>query len=113
MPSSQTGYAAAKLINQDTNDFVEFQFRPEKYTFAKDITWSSGNQDTAARRNMLEPSFGGGQPISMTLDLLFDSYEDTSEKDVRKKTQKLWDMAMITASRKDSSTGQGSPPLVS
>lgn len=66
-------------------------FNPKEYSFQKQNTWKPG--DTKGQ-NLGEPEFGSGNPATMTVQLLFDSYE--SGKDVRTEyTDKLWDLMLV------------------
>jgi hypothetical protein len=115
-PRRPQGYVPASLTNLDTQDVVEFMFRPTELTFSKSVQWNQSNDLRQAKRgrNLPPPDFRSGDPITLELNLLFDTYDVSgdSKVDVRSQTKKLWDMALITQSRQVNQTTLGSPPKV-
>lgn len=111
--STQVTYAPATLTNlEDTNsneNSVRFQYRPTEFTYSRSVNWNQAGKG-AVREDSPEADFAGGQPITMSLKLLFDTYE--TQKDVRATTKKLWKMSLIQESLKDKNNGQGRPPKV-
>ncbi|MFN0095935.1 MAG: peptidoglycan-binding protein [Dehalococcoidia bacterium] len=95
----------AKLENLVSGDSVAFQFNPTEYALTRAVNWKAANEKGA---NVPKQEFEGGQPTQLVLKLMFDT-TDTGE-DVRKQTNKLWDLTMVDARTKDSRTKKGRPP---
>jgi nucleoid-associated protein YgaU len=55
---------------------LEFLFNPKEFSVSRQNTWSQGKaaKGVGAGKNVPTLEFGGGQPASMTLELLFDTY---------------------------------------
>lgn len=68
---------------------ITVAFNPNKYTISKGISWtvaggkgSEGSvEQTNSKQNAPPLTFSGGQPRSLSLDLLFDSTEATTDQD--------------------------------
>ncbi len=107
--TAQTTVVKAVIKNLDVPaNSVTCLFNPTEYSFSKSVTWEASRNRGA---NVPTLEFTGGEPFVVTLNLLFDTHE--SREDVRVKyTNKLAAMAMVTPSRVNSTTGQGSPPIV-
>jgi hypothetical protein len=103
----------AQLINLDKpgDPPIECMFNPKEYSIAKQNTWKPGH---ARGRNVPDMQFGGGNPATLTLQLLFDTYEGVKgSNDVRKEfTQKIWNLAVVDEDLKDNHTSSGRPPKV-
>jgi nucleoid-associated protein YgaU len=102
----------ATITNIDTGKAVECMFNPKEYTFSKQNSWE---QKTAKGQSVAHLEFGGGNPASLKMQLLFDTYEDHPPKiragdDVRTYTAGLWDMMKISERRKNPDTGKSEPP---
>jgi nucleoid-associated protein YgaU len=95
----------AVIMNLVTNEAVKCQFNPNEYTLSKTNQWT-----VKAKKgmNVGKTDFGGGQPASLKLQLFFNT-TDTGE-DVRKQTEKLWDLMMVDANNKNPKTNKGEPP---
>jgi len=104
---SQGALAEATITNLSDNMSVTCIFRPKEYTFAKQNQWTPGK---AAGASMRPPKFNGGQPKTLQVELMFDTYE--AGMDVRDVTGKLWKMMKVTPKRKDRATGKSEPPHV-
>ncbi len=75
--------------------YVDFMFNPGEYSITKANTW---NLKAAKGSNVPQLEFGGGEPRQLQLELLFDAYlprEGVAETDVRKCTNRLFNMMMI------------------
>jgi nucleoid-associated protein YgaU len=111
--SSQPAFAI--IENVDANEKLKCRFRPKEYTFAKSNSWP---KDQKAGHNAPVLSFGGGQPATLQMELLFDTYIDAKDgaqpKDVRKEyVDKLWKMMYVVAKLKDKEKNKkGRPPKV-
>jgi nucleoid-associated protein YgaU len=76
--------------------FPEFkvQFNPNTYSIGKTVSWprvTTEDQGTDRRRNAPATDFGGGQSRSLSLELFFDTTEETADanKDVRNLTNQI------------------------
>jgi nucleoid-associated protein YgaU len=105
----------AIIKNVDAGEELECCFRPKEYTFAKSNSWP---KDQKAGHNAPVMSFGGGQPATLQMELLFDTYTQASggaqPKDVRKEyTDKLWKMMHVVEKLKEKEKNKkGRPPKV-
>ncbi len=113
MGSSQPTQATIK--NLDTGESLECRFRPKEYSLSKTNSWP---KDQKAAHNSPVMTFGGGQPATLQMDLLFDTYADgqggSQAKDVRKEyIDKLWKMMYVVKELKDKEKNKkGRPPKV-
>lgn len=113
MSSSQPTYAIIK--NMDANEELKCRFRPKEYTFSKSNSWP---KDAKASHNAPVLSFGGGQPATLQMELMFDTYIDAKNgqqpKDVRTEyIDKLWKMMHVVEKLKEKQKNkQGRPPKV-
>jgi nucleoid-associated protein YgaU len=113
MGSSQPTYAVIK--NKDTGEELKCRFRPKEYTFSKSNSWP---KDQKAAHNAPVLSFGGGQPATLQMELMFDTYIDAKNgqqpKDVRTEyVDKLWKMMHVVEKLKEKQKNkQGRPPVV-
>lgn len=83
-------------------------FNPKEYTISRSNSWSV---PPAKGENLGEYEFGGGNPAQMTLQLLFDTFEDGV--DVRNRyTSKIWKLMRVNPQLKDNKSGKGRPPRV-
>lgn len=97
----------ATIKNLTDNETVTCIFRPKEYTFAKQNQYTPGK---AAGAHFQPPKFNGGQPKTLQVELMFDTYEQKS--DVRGVTGKLWKMMKVTPKRTDPATKKSEPPIV-
>jgi nucleoid-associated protein YgaU len=82
---------------------IEVMFNPNTYSITKSIAWTAatGNSqaagDTERRKNAPALQFGGGQSRSLSLDLFFDTTEETDDanKDVRNLTNQIVKLTRI------------------
>ena len=95
----------AKIENLVTGDSVVFHFNPTEYALTRAVTWKAANEKGA---NVPKQEFEGGQPTQLVLKLMFDT-TDTGN-DVRKDTNKLWDLTMVNDKLRDPKTKKGRPP---
>lgn len=109
MPSGQL--AKATITNLATNEKVACMFNPTDYTFSKTNNWTEVMVESQNTPNI---EFAGGQPATLELNLLFDTYEPHSHPtlnikagdDVRKYTKGLWEMMKVNTS----GNGKKEPP---
>lgn len=105
----------AKITNLLTTEDVVCMFNPREYTFSKTNNWS---ENVKKGQDVADLVFGGGAPASLSLQLLFDTYESHSSvelstrrgEDVRKYTKGLWDMMKIHPRSTDTTSEMGEPP---
>lgn len=100
--------AKAKIRNSDTDETIEFQFNPTEYSFQKQVGWTEADTGGA---NVPKSTFTGGKPITLTLQLFFDT-RDTGEDVRRKYTDKIWKLSLVTPGKTDPTTKKGRPPVV-
>jgi hypothetical protein len=103
------------------NQPIPCMFNPREYTLSKSNSWQG---DNSTPTNAPELVFGGGQPISLKMQLLFDTYSPPSsgrrdgvdvrkDQDVRDFTGKIWQMMMVDDGLlKDAKSKAGRPPKV-
>jgi nucleoid-associated protein YgaU len=86
--------SGAKL-NFDQSESVEALFNPERLTFSKSASWKTQN---AAQRDTPELQFTNSEPRSLSVDLLFDTYDSpgVTKEDVRRKyTDRLLGLTVV------------------
>src|SRR5438552_3729002 len=89
---------------------VEFMFNPTEYSVSKSNTWNSKANKGG---NVPKLEFGGGEPRQLTLELFFNTYmapPAVKEKDLRKRTNELFNFMMIDSSLKGGNSKMGQPP---
>ena len=106
---SQSQFTRAVIHNIDRNEpAIECAFNPKEYSIAKRNKWSA---PPAKGNPIAEYEFGGGDPATMTLQLLFDTFE--TGEDVRKQyTDRVWNLMLIDPDLKDKLGKTGRPPRV-
>lgn len=104
-PGLREDLQKAKIKNLDTNEVLELRFNPTEYSFSKTNTW---NEAQSRGGDVPALEFGGGAPISLTMEVFFDTHEEA--KDVRTYTNKLWKLVLVDPGNRDATTQQGSPP---
>ena len=105
----------AMIVALDLPKSVLFcQFNPTQIHFSKSTTWSSGadkeagsGQQNQPKRNVPTSEFNGGGAQSLSMDLLFDTTEDS--RDVREYTDFLMSLTLINPKALDKNSR---PPLV-
>jgi hypothetical protein len=114
MSEAQLAQAVIKTIDGEKVE-VKCLFNPKEYTFAKSNSWP---QDKKAAANTPVLNFGGGNPATLSMDLLFDTYQSSRDggksKDVRTAyINDLWTMMHVDERMKEKSKNkQGRPPKV-
>src|SRR5262249_15477139 len=94
---------------------LKCRFRPKEYTLAKTNSWP---KDQKAAHNSPVLTFGGGQPATLQMELLFDTYAagkgGSQSKDVRKEfIDKLWTLMYVDKDLgKKEKNKKGRPPRV-
>jgi nucleoid-associated protein YgaU len=100
-------FAEATVKNLTDGEEVKCLFRPKEYTFKKQNEWKPGK---ATGLSVKPPKFQGGQPMTLDMELFFDTYE--AKTDVRNATNGLWRMMKVTEKKKDGETKKSEPPHV-
>lgn len=100
-------FAEATIKNLTDGEEVKCLFRPKEYTFKKQNEWKPGK---ATGLSVKPPKFQGGQPMTLDMELFFDTYE--AKTDVRRATDGLWRMMKVTEKKKDGETKKSEPPHV-
>jgi len=111
---SMSRLVKGKLINNETHAELEFKFNPSEYSIKKS---NNTHPEPSPGKNAPAPQFQGGDPLTMTFQLFFDTYEgeEMMMDDVRDKyTNKLLDLTSIEKKtlRTDPNAKKGRPPLV-
>ena len=106
-PQKIAKFERAKLII-DPGSELECFFNPTEYSISKTNSWESKK---VTGTSFTAPTFGGGEPRTMELSLLFDSTFLPVKKSVKEATAELLDM-MEVAGNKPAGTPTSSPPFV-
>jgi nucleoid-associated protein YgaU len=107
MESAKREMASIKNLDKAGDPPVQCLFNPKEYSFSKSNTWNRGNTPA---QNTSELTFGGGQPATLQMQLFFDTYFE--REDVRRHTDRIWNLMMIDADLKDPQNDHGRPPKV-
>jgi hypothetical protein len=114
MSAGQLAKAVIKMIEGDMVS-VECLFNPKEYTFAKTNSWP---KDAKAAADQPVMNFGGGNPATLSMDLMFDTYQNArtggQSKDVRTAyINDLWKMMFVDKNLAEKKKNkQGRPPKV-
>jgi phage tail protein X len=110
---SGSSLVKAVIMNVDSGDRVECLFNPKEYTFAKQNNWE---KKKVTGGNVPQVTFSGGDPATLQMELLFDTYAEANgglAEDVRKKyTDKIWGLMIVDEKLKDKKNKKGRPPTV-
>jgi nucleoid-associated protein YgaU len=115
MSAAQMERAVIKTLDGAENISVECLFNPKEYTIAKSNSWP---KDAKATSNAPVLNFGGGNPATLSMDLLFDTYQSARtggrSTDVRTEyVNKLWKMMNVDEKLKEKKKNKaGRPPTV-
>jgi nucleoid-associated protein YgaU len=109
-----TKRVAAEIVNEDTQESVRCYFNPKEYSFAKSNSWKV---EQKAGHNVPQVTFGGGQPATLQMELLFDTYtlgrRGGAAVDVRREyTDKLWKLMLVDKALQDPKSKKARPPKV-
>jgi nucleoid-associated protein YgaU len=114
MSAAQLAQAVIKTLDGEKVE-VKCLFNPKEYTFAKTNSWP---QEKKAAANTPVLNFGGGNPATLNMDLLFDTYQSAKNggqsKDVRTAyINDLWKMMFVDKGLGEKKKNkQGRPPKV-
>lgn len=97
-----------KIVNDQEVAVVRCMFNPYEYTLSKQNQWQ---EQPTRGKNVGSSSFVKGGSQTLKLTLYFDSSLE-EDKDVRKYTDRLWEMMMVEDKSKDKEAGKGVPPEV-
>ncbi len=99
----------ARIINLDVSSErpIDCLFNPNEYTFSKKNTW---NKEKIKGKNVPQLEFGGGDSMSLKMQLFFDTYADG--QDVRQVTNRIWKLMNINEKLTDMTSVKGRPPRV-
>jgi len=64
----------ASLVEADGSKELKFRFNPKEYSIQKSATWNRPTNKSA--KSSTKPEFGGAQPQSVSMELLFDDWEN-------------------------------------
>ena len=100
-----TALAKLTITPESASKFapIEVMFNPNTYSIGKSVSWTAatpvGSAGSQTERNKNAPAlqFGGGQSRTMTLNLFFDTTEQTDDtkKDVRNLTNQIVKLTRI------------------
>jgi nucleoid-associated protein YgaU len=93
----------------EPSDTITCLFNPKDYTVTKTNNWKP---DAMQGQTAQEPSFTGGTPWSMTLQLLFDSTLLKPELSVKEVTGKLFDAMKATRDEVGKGPATKRPPWI-
>ena len=101
-----------KIVAQEGSNkdkSVDFMFNPTEYSIAKTNKWENKGNKSA---NVPKWEFGGGDPRTLQMELLFDTSLKPNSTDVRDRTNMLFKFMMIDAKLKSQSpkSKMGQPP---
>jgi len=98
--------ADAIIRNLDNpKEFIKCMFCPNEYTVNKSNSWT---KKTKKGKSTPELEFSGGQPTTLNMELLFDTYE-TGEDVRRKYTNFIWRLMEINPKTIHPKTHKGRP----
>jgi hypothetical protein len=100
-------FARAYLMVEG-GDKLECWFNPENYSVTKTSTWES---ESTPGQPMPTPQYTGGQPRSLTVELLFDDTEK-ADGDVSGVIAKLFTLLEVPAQGGAANKNSGRPPTV-
>jgi len=106
------GLVPGTIKNLNTSDKVSFMFNPFEYTISKSAKYEV---TPVTGQNMGETSFQYGEPISISLNLYFDTtdtYSNGQYDNVRDYTELLWHMIYVDEDSRDADDNKGKPPRV-
>lgn len=85
-------------IKGDDGTQITARYNPNKLVLAKSISWEEQN---AKERDVPELQFKNGQPRSLSIDLLFDTYDTPNEtkESVRKYTDEVLKLALVNGDK--------------
>ncbi|MFC2005140.1 peptidoglycan-binding protein [Chloroflexota bacterium] len=107
MPSSKPEKARITNLDDRGERDIECLFNPNEYTFSKQNTW---NKEKVIGKNVPQLAFGGGEAMTLTMQLFFDTY--ATGEDVRKTTNRIWKLMNINEKLTDMTSVKGRPPMV-
>lgn len=97
----------AKITSvSDSSKSVTCHFNPDTFSLDRTVKW---NVNTSIGGDVSNVSFAGGEPIDMSLTLLFDTTDTGS--DVRTAYAVLIDLSEIDQTKTDAKTQKGEPHL--
>ncbi|RIH85229.1 CIS tube protein [Calidithermus roseus] len=101
------------LEGENANQRIECLFNPNELSLSKSNQWSAGPNGAKDSPNR---EFGGGQPISLRVQLFFDTQGLPPERrrslDVREYTDPIWKLMLVDKSLTNDTTKNGRPPKV-
>ena len=83
-------------INVEDGTTISAHFNPNKLSFSKTVNWA---KQSPKGRDVPEIQFTNAEARSISIDLLFDTYDtpDSAKKDVRDFTKKVFALAMVNS----------------
>lgn len=100
--------AVIRNFDKGKVEVVKCLFNPKEYGVTRKNKWTA---PPAKNHTIAEYEFGGADPSTMTLSLLFDTFDEG--EDVRTVyTEKVWKLMDIDPTLKDKKSKSGRPPKV-
>ena len=93
MSNFENSAAKVSIISLDTNATVEAQYNPKELQIDKNVPWTKTSQANKSNETGISLEFTGAEGRSLTLELLFDGYEEG--KSVKGKVDTLNDLASV------------------
>ena len=103
--SGELSKATISNLDDPGAQAIEVLFNPTEYSMSKSNTWQKVK---IVGSNVPRLEFTSGGATSLSMDLLFDTYE--SGDDVRDHTGKIYDLTKIEPKTVDKTSGVGRPP---
>jgi len=98
----------ATITNMYSKEKLQCLFNPSEYTITKTNNWQA---KPVVGKNVPKMDFTGGGARSMTVELMFDVFEDPLG-DVRQFTDKLFKLCLIDPNQKNVKTKKARPPFI-
>jgi hypothetical protein len=99
--------AQIRNLDDSSEEPIVCLFNPNEYSFSKRNTWS---KKEVKGKNVPELEFGGGDSMTLTMELFFDTY--VTGDDVRKTASRIWKLMNINDKLTDMTSVKGRPPMV-
>ncbi len=101
--------ATLKATVNGTEVKVPCHFNPSEIAVSKTVSYTD---NPVIGMNLPKVEFKQGEPMSITLNLWFDSTTTAAQENIRKVTDKLWKFVLVDTSVKDTASQKSRPPEV-
>lgn len=95
---AETPGGKLQFSDKDPGSCIVAMFNPNRLTISRTVKWED---QKAAKRDNPELQFTGSDPCTLSIDLLFDTYDspDVTKQSVRKHTEKLKNLTTVDGSK--------------